>query len=220
MQGLRSRSTNLVENLSALMLLLPLVFCAYRQDKWPLCCCLHRIHIPGRLSPLTISGLLRRSPNTPHGGARESWKLASSAPTGEGTLYLKNGNSCSIFAFASSCRTGLRVCFPECKQLESVLQITNRKVQGHYILKWRDYPHKKWEKTLRNFTETKDKLDHSQVKSGCATFWVSCSQRPQNLKHNGVKAGPPAKCGPQSLHTKILFVTTKVGWLCKYFIID
>lgn len=60
----------------------------------------------------------------------------------------------------------------------------------------------------------------SEVDSQCRTFWASCNQRPENLKHNRVIAGPPAEWGPQSLQTTIPFVTTEVGSVYKYFIID
>lgn len=128
MQVLHSRWTNLVENLSALMISLPLVFCAYRQENWPLCrSALLPFPYPYPRAP--FSAYHHWPPQViPKHTAWGKYRVTTTrfeCPHRWGNVLSENGNACSIFAFASSCWTGLRLCFTECKQLANVLQITH-----------------------------------------------------------------------------------------------
>lgn len=93
MQVLHPRRTNLLENLSALMIILPLAFCAHKQENWLLLVRSAPSPYPYPGAPYLFCSLSlvssSKSPNTPHGGSIESRKLASSAPTGGETFYLE-----------------------------------------------------------------------------------------------------------------------------------
>lgn len=171
MQVLRPRWTNLLENLSALMIILPLVFCAHKQENWLLLVRSAPSPYPYPGAPYLFCSLSlvssSKSPNTPHGGSIESRKLASSAPTGGETFYLK-----WKFMF------NICICLLLLNWFETVLyqmQITCKCVRNHKpksggrVIALNDtvifnggYMMVKWEKTLQIFPEMKDELGCSQ----------------------------------------------------------
>lgn len=136
MQVLHPCWTDLLENLSALMITLPLVFCAHKQENWLL-------RVRSAPSPYLYPGAPYSAPYlwspqviSKHAtwGKHRVKKTRFECPHRCGNFLSRNGNSCSIFAFASSCWTGLRLCFTKCKQPTNAFEITNRKGEGGRVI--------------------------------------------------------------------------------------
>lgn len=231
MQVLHPRRTNLLENLSALMIILPLAFCAHKQENWLLLVRSAPSPYPYPGAPYLFCSLSlvssSKSPNTPHGGSIESRKLASSAPTGGETFYLEMEIHVQYLHLPPPAELVWDCALPNANHLRMCSKSQTDKWRNGYSFKWQGYF--QWrthdddemrENAAKFSWDERWTRLQSEVDSQCRTFWASCNQRPQNLKHNRVIAGPPAEWGPQSLQTTIPFVTTEVGSVYTYFIID